>query len=249
MEIKDSVAIVTGGNGGLGRRICHMLAKEGATVVVVYAQDHQAASEVLDDIKSLGAKGIAVQTDVSQQDQVQRMVERVMNDYGRIDILVNDAAYNKWVPFGDLDSLTLELWDKIMDVNLKGPLLCMKAVAPIMRRQERGRIVNIGSVAGLAPTGSSIAYAVSKAGLIHLTRCMAVALAPHILVNSVSPGLMEGTRMTANLAPDYVEKGRQGTLLRRAAERDDVADQVMTLIRTDSTTGQTIVVDAGRVFH
>jgi 3-oxoacyl-[acyl-carrier protein] reductase len=249
MEIKGSVAIVTGGNGGLGRRICHALAAQGATVAVVYAQAHETAGEVVADVQSLGGKAIAVQTDVSQADQVQRMVERVMNEYGRIDILVNDAAYNQWVNFGDLDALTQEIWDKMIGVNLTGPWLCMRAVAPIMRRQERGRIVNIASVAGLAPTGSSIAYAVSKAGLIHLTRCVAVALAPHILVNSISPGIMEGTRMTSNLDPAFAEKGRQGTLIRKAADKDDVADQVLTLVRSNSTTGQTICIDGGRVFH
>src|SRR5262245_23923272 len=113
----------------------------------------------------------------------------VTRRFGRLDILVNDAAYNKSIPFTDLDNLTQEVWDKIMAVNLTGPMRLTKAVAPVMKAQGRGRIVNISSVAGLGPQGSSIAYAVSKAGLIHLTRCMAVALAPETLVNFVAPGL------------------------------------------------------------
>jgi 3-oxoacyl-[acyl-carrier protein] reductase len=104
-------------------------------------------------------------------------------------------------------------------------------------------------VAGLTPTGSSIAYAVSKAALNHLTRCMAVALAPEVLVNCVAPGLMEGTRMTTRLHPDQVRNSLAGSLLQKAADRDDVADQVVTFARTDSTTGQTLVIDAGRFFH
>jgi 3-oxoacyl-[acyl-carrier protein] reductase len=124
-----------------------------------------------------------------------------------------------------------------------------KAVAPIMKAQGRGRIVNISSVAGLGPTGSSIAYAVSKAGLIHLTRCMAVALAPETLVNCVAPGLLEGTRATANLLPDVVARNAAGSLLKRAADKDDCADMVVTMCRTDTMTGQTIVIDAGRHFH
>jgi len=107
----------------------------------------------------------------------------------------------------------------------------------------------VSSVTGLSPTGSSIAYAVSKAGLIHLTRCMAVALAPDVLVNCVAPGFMEGTRMSENLSPEYRQKIKQGALLRRETDKDDVAELVVELCRTESITGQTIVIDAGRVFH
>ena len=133
-----------------------------------------------------------------------QLIGDVTGRFGRLDILVNDAAYNKAIPFTDLDNLTMEVWDKIMAVNLTGPMRLIKAVAPVMKAQGRGRIVNIASVAGLGPTGSSIAYAVSKAGLIHLTRCMAVALAPETLVNCVAPGLLEGTRATANLRPEQI---------------------------------------------
>jgi len=177
------------------------------------------------------------------------MVNAVGEHFGRIDILVNDAAYNKWIPFNDLDALGLDDWQKILSVNLTGPMLCMKAVVPHMRRQGGGRIVNIASVAGLAPSGSSIPYAVSKAGLIHLTRCMAVGLAPDILVNCVAPGYLEDTRATSNLDPAYRQRSRDGALLKRAADKDDVADQVVTFCRTDSITGQTLAIDAGRVFH
>jgi 3-oxoacyl-[acyl-carrier protein] reductase len=153
------------------------------------------------------------------------------------------------VPYPDLDNLTLELWEKIMAVNLTGPLRLIKSVAPVMKGQGRGRIVNIASVAGLAPTGSSIAYAVSKAGLIHLTRCMAVALAPHTLVNCVAPGLLEGTRATSNLRPEQISGAAATSLLKKAADKDDCADMVVTMCRTDTMTGQTTVIDAGRLFH
>ena len=109
--------------------------------------------------------------------------------------------------------------------------------------------MNIASIAGLSPSGSSIAYAVSKAGLIHLTRCMAVGLAPTILVNCIAPGYLEGTRATTNLDPAYQEQARMGALLRRAADKDDIAEQVVTFCRTDSITGQTLAIDAGRFFH
>ncbi len=173
----------------------------------------------------------------------------VLGVFGRVDILVNDAAYNKWIPFRQLTDLGLEDWNRILTTNLTGPFICSKAVAPIMKRQGGGRIVNVSSIAGFGPTGSSIAYAVSKAGLNHLTRCMAVALAPEILVNGVAPGFMEGTRMSENLAPEYRERAMQGALLQRATDKDDVAALVVEFCRTDSITGQTLVVDAGRVFH
>jgi 3-oxoacyl-[acyl-carrier protein] reductase len=173
----------------------------------------------------------------------------VTSRFGRLDILVNDAAYNKSIPFADLDNLTLDVWEKIMDVNLTGPLRLIKAAAPVMKAQGRGRIVNISSVSGIGPTGSSIAYAVSKAGLIHLTRCMAVALAPETLVNCVAPGLLEGTRATANLRPEQVERAASGSLLKKAADKDDCAAMVVTMCRSETMTGQTIVIDAGRLFH
>jgi 3-oxoacyl-[acyl-carrier protein] reductase len=162
---------------------------------------------------------------------------------------VNDAAYNKWVPFSRLQDLDLETWTKILNVNLTGPFICSKMAAPIMKEQGHGRIVNVGSIAGLNPIGSSIAYAVSKAALTHLTRCLAVALAPDILVNCVAPGFLEGTRMSHNLSPEYQQRARQGALLQRAADKDDVAEVTVEFCRTESITGQTLVIDAGRVFH
>jgi 3-oxoacyl-[acyl-carrier protein] reductase len=249
MELKGKVAVVTGGNGGLGQRICHALAAQGCQIAVVYAQSKDQAEGVVRDLARHQVAAAAFACNVTQRDQVQALIDDVLNIFGRLDILINDAAYNKSIPFTDLDGLTYEEWTKIIDINLTGPMLLTKAVGPVMKRQGGGRIVNISSVAGLGPTGSSIAYAVSKAGLIHLTKCMAVALAPEVLVNCVAPGLLEGTRATANLRPEAVEKGRQASLLGVAADKDDCADQVVTMCRTNTMTGQTIVIDAGRTFH
>lgn len=248
MELKGKVALVTGGNGGLGSRICHALARAGCDVAVVYARSREPAEAVVAELRALGVKSEALGCDVTDPAAVQALVDDTMRRFGRVDILINDAAYNKWIPYPDLDALTFEEWEKILSINLTGPMLCIKAVAPIMRNQG-GRIVNISSVAGLSPTGSSIPYAVSKAGLIHLTKCMAVALAPHVLVNCVAPGYIEGTRATSNLDPAYQQRSRESSLLKRAADKDDIAAQVVELCRTDSITGQTLAIDAGRVFH
>lgn len=248
MQLQGTVAIVTGGNGGLGQRICHALARAGSAVAVVYAQSDESARQVATELQNTGARAEAMACDVTSPSQVQALASRVLDTFGRVDVLVNDAAYNKWIPFTDLDAMTYEEWQKILAVNLTGPMLCIKAIAPAMR-QHGGRIVNIASVAGLAPSGSSIPYAVSKAGLIHLTRCMAVGLAPAILVNCIAPGYLDGTRATANLDPEYRERARSAALLKRAADKDDVANQVVALCQTDSITGQTLVIDAGRFFH
>ena len=250
MDLKGAVALVTGGNGGLGQRICHALAREGAHIAVVYAQSRDQAEDVARELASrYQINAAAFACDVTDPAAVDALVADVAKRFGRLDILVNDAAYNKSIPFPDLDDLTQEVWDKIMAVNLTGPMRLTKAVAPVMKAQGRGRVVNISSVAGLTPTGSSIAYAVAKAGLIHLTRCMAVAMAPETLVNCVAPGLLEGTRATANLRAEQVERSASGSLLKRAADKDDCADMVVTMCRTETMTGQTIVIDAGRVFH
>ena len=249
MDLKGAVAIVTGGNGGLGRRICHALAGAGCDVAVVYAQSRDEAQAVAGELRDMSVRAEAFQCDVTQPQQVQNLASQVLETFGRVDILINDAAYNKWIPFDDLDAMTYEEWNKILDVNLTGPMLCIKAVAPAMKRQGAGRIVNISSGAGLSPSGSSIPYAVSKAGLNHLTRCMAVGLAPEVLVNCIAPGFLEGTRATSNLDPAYREQGKARSLLKRAADKDDVADQVVAFCRTDSITGQTLVIDSGRVFH
>ena len=250
MDLNCAVALVTGGNGGLGQRICHALAKEGAHVAVMYAQSHDQAQGVARELTSrYQINAAAFACDIIDGAAVERVVGEVTGHFGRLDILVNDAAYNKAIPFADLDDLTMEVWDRIIAVNLTGPMRLTKAVAPVMKTQGRGRIVNIASVAGVAPTGSSIAYAVSKAGLIHLTRCMAVALAPEILVNCVAPGLLEGTRATSNLRAEQIRNSAATSLLKKPADKEDCADMVVTMCRTETMTGQTVVIDSGRYFH
>jgi 3-oxoacyl-[acyl-carrier protein] reductase len=250
MDLNGAVALVTGGNGGLGQRICHALAKEGVHIAVMYAQSRAEAESVARELASRHQiNAAAFACDITDGAAVARVVGEVTRRFGRLDILINDAAYNIAIPFTDLDSLTMEVWDRIMAVNLTGPMRLIKAVAPVMKAQGRGRIVNISSVSGLGPTGSSIAYSVSKAGLIHLTRCMAVALAPEVLVNCVAPGLLDGTRATANLRPEFIERSASTSLLKRPADKDDCADMAVTMCRTETMTGQTVAIDSGRYFH
>ena len=249
MNLRGSVAIVTGGSGGLGGQICQSLAEVGSNIAVLYNEGKDRATEVVEELSLLGVDSKIFKCDVSDSASVDLMVSSVLDHFGQIDILVNDAGYNQWVPFDDLDSLTNELWEQIIDINLTGPMLCSKAVAGFMRQQGRGRIVNVASIAGIIPTGSSIAYAVSKAGLVHLTKCMSVGLAPEVLVNCVAPGYMEGTKMSERLASSYRKAAVNRALLKRAASKRDIAEQVVAFCKTDSVTGQTLVMDSGRMHN
>jgi 3-oxoacyl-[acyl-carrier protein] reductase len=249
MDLRGTVSLVTGGNGGLGRRICQALASAGSDVAVVCRSSREDAEGVAANLRTLDVRAEVFLADVTVREQIADLYARVLDAFGRIDVLVNNAAYNQSVPFADIDGLTPEIWEQILNANATGPFLCAREIAPIMKRQGNGRIINISSVAGFTPTGSSIAYAVSKSALNHLTRCLAVALAPEILVNGVAPGLMEGTRMTTRLRPEQVQIALSSAALKRAADRDDVAEQVVTFAKTNSTTGQTIVIDAGRFYH
>jgi 3-oxoacyl-[acyl-carrier protein] reductase len=250
MDLRESVVVITGGAGGLGRRVGYAFARHGANLAIA-DRGRVAESEALgEELVSAGAAGwLAVDADLVQSDSIAAMVEQVMGKWGRIDVLVNGAAINQHVPFSDLEALTDDLWNTLVRSVLTGPWLCSKAVAPIMKRQGRGAIVNVTSVAGFAPLGSSIAYAVSKAGLAHLTRCLAVALAPEVTVNSVAPGLMAETPMGQKIGPAEMENFRGRAALGRTTKIDDVADQIVTLARSDSTTGQNVLIDGGLYFH
>ena len=157
----------------------------------------------------------------------------MIGELGRLDVLINNAGWNTGVPFRDLDALTVDIWDHIQEVNLRGPFFLARAAAPHLRAHGAGRIVNVASVAGLRAAGSSIAYAVAKAGLIHLTRCLAVAMAPDVTVNCVAPGLMEGTRMAKRLPAEVVDSTRRLAVLQRSTGIEDVAAQVVAFCRSD----------------
>ena len=249
MDIKGCTAIVTGGTGGLGNRLARKFAEAGANIALVYKESDDKAEEIAAELRGPDTRVVPIAADLSTQSGIEAMVTRTDKEFDSIDILVNNAAMNIWGPFSELDTMTLELWNEIINMNLTGPFLCAKAVADAMKDRGHGRIINISSGAGLKPGGRSIAYAVSKAGLIHLTRCLAVALAPEVLVNCIAPGMLEDTRMTANLDPQYAETVRRGSLLRHSASKSDVADQAITFARTNTITGQTIVVDSGVFFH
>jgi 3-oxoacyl-[acyl-carrier protein] reductase len=249
MKLEEKVAIVTGGTGGLGWKICQKLGEAKMKIVLVYLQSKEKAEGYVEELRKNGVPAAAVQADVTTEAGIQTMKDAAISRFGGLDALVLDAAFNQFVSFSDLESLTPQLWEKIIAYNLTAPYLAMRLIGPEMKKRGGGRIVTVSSIAGLQPSGSSIAYAVSKAGLIHLTRCMAVALAPSVLVNGVAPGIMEGTRMTANLTPEFADKSRKASLIQKAADTGDVAGAVRLFIETDSITGQNLSVDGGRIFR
>jgi len=249
VDLTGCAALVTGGSGDLGRAIALVLAEAGADVAVTWVDYKDGAVETCRRVSERGRRTIMVQLDQRDTAAIAPAVETVVGQLGRLDVVINNAGWNIGVPFRDLDGLTADLWDHVQEVNLRGPFFLARAAARHLRARGAGRIVNIASVAGLRPAGSSIAYAVAKAGLIHLTRCLAVALAPEIAVNCVAPGLMEGTRIAKRLPSEVVESTRRLAVLQRSTAIEDVAAQVVAFCRADSVTGQVLNIDGGVHFH
>lgn len=249
MNLENRVGLVTGGSGGLGAIISKTLAMNGVDVAVGYCSNPDAAEEVANQVRESGRSATIVELDQTKTESIDSAVNTIADEMGRLDILVNNAAWNVAIPFQDLESLTPEIWDRIHHTNLRGPFLVSRACAPLLRKNGNGRIVNISAFIGLSPEGSSIAHATAKGGLIHLNRCLAVALAPDVTVNSVAPGLMEGTTMFSRIPSEATEKFKQRAILKRHTQLQDVADQVITFCKADSVTGQVLVIDGGLVFH
>jgi 3-oxoacyl-[acyl-carrier protein] reductase len=244
MELDDTIALVTGGGTGIGRAASLLLARHGAAVAVNYSRSEQEAEETVAEVRASGGRAMAIRADVSQDAAVEAMVRQVVQEWGRLDILVNNAGMTYFVDHADLEGLTEEMWDRMLAVNLKGLFFCCRAAARVMRREGGGHIVNVASVAGLTGRGSSIGYAATKAGMISVTKSLAMALAPEIIVNAVAPGFVE-TRWTAG-REEFRARSLAGTPLERVAQPEDVADAILYLARTDFVTGQVITVDGGR---
>lgn len=249
MDLRDRAALITGATGGLGATIARALASEGANVALTHLGHREEGVAVCREIEARGRKACLVHLDQTDPASCEAAVEETVGLLGRLDIVVNNAAVNQPVPFQDLDGLTPEIWDRLLDTNLRGPFLLSRAAARHLKRQDQGRIINISGFPGLAPMGSSIALAVSKAGLIHLTHCLAVALAPSITVNCVAPGMMEGTRMSSRVRPEALAALKEKAALKRTTDINDVARQVVLFCQAESVTGQTLVIDGGIVFQ
>ena len=272
-SLAGRVALVTGAGKRIGRSIALRLAADGADVVVNYLTSKTEAESVSAEIRAMGRKSVAIQADVTQRKEVQSMFDAIEAAFSRLNILVNNAGIFFRAPFEDL---TEEQWDRILDVNLKSQMLCAQAATPLMRRNGGGHIINMSSLGGLLAWPGYTHYCVSKAGSIMLTRCLARALAPEILVNSVAPGTIEfpaeppqqgssgqisrqtelltgrpiplhsGQPTQQQIEQERIEEYIRRVPLHRTGTGDDIADAVAFLAQSKFITGQIIPVDGGR---
>jgi len=248
-QLTGEVAIVTGAAVGIGRAIAVAFGREGAKVVVNYSKSQKEAEETANLVKQAGGEPLLIRADVAQDRQVRAMVAETLDRLGRVDILVNNAGITAFVDFPDLERLTDEVWDRLYNINVKGTFFCCRAVVPAMRKQGHGRIINIASIAGILPGGSSIAYATSKAAVIHLSKCLARTLGPEIRVNVIAPGFIAETRWNVgrpNLEAT-TQKAIQAAPLKRVGKPEEIADAALFLAtRGEFMTGDVIIVDGGR---
>ncbi len=244
MDFAGKVAIVTGGGTGMGKAISTELAAAGAAVVVNYSRSADEATATVGELEAAGGKAVAIQADVADAGQVAELVRRTVDRYGRLDVIVNNAGTTIFVPFADLDGVDEAAWDRIMAVNVKAPWLLAKAAAAAMRANGGGAIVNISSVAGIKPGGSSLPYSVSKAAMIHLTKGLAVALAPDIRVNSIAPGFVN-TRWHDNSSDERKRQIAEASPLRTNVSVESIATATLECLRNDNMTGQVIAIDSG----
>ncbi len=244
-DFTGKVALVTGGSRGIGRAICLALAQQGARVALNYYRSAGPAQETLEEVRALGAEAVAWRADVSVRAEVTEMIRHISQHLGPVDCLVNNAGIYHLVTH---EELTPEIWQRTLDVNLTGAYNVIWAVKEAMIARNFGRIVNISSISALQARPWCMSYAVTKAGLIALTKGLAAALAPHnIRVNAVAPGLVE-THMLRQSPNELIQKIVQETPLKRIGTPDEIAQVVLFLLseRSSFTTGQTWIADGGR---
>ncbi len=241
MQAKDKVALVTGAAHRVGKAIALKLAENGTHIILNYRSSAAAAKETQAELEALGVEVLPVQADVSEPAAVEAMIAQAIDHFNRIDILINSAArFDKTL----FPGMTVDDWDRVMNTNLRGPFICARAVAPHMLKLKEGLIVNITDLSGFVPTKDMLAHSVAKAGLISLTRALALELRPTIRVNAVAPG-----PAIPPMAYDQATRNTvaQRTLLKRWGSGQDVAKTIMFFVENDYVTAQVICVDGGEL--
>jgi 3-oxoacyl-[acyl-carrier protein] reductase len=244
MQLKEKVAIVTGGTKGIGKAICLLFAEEGARVVANFSKDVAAAEELMKEVQSKGLHIGLFKADVTQFDQVKEMVEETFAQYGRIDVLVNNVGL---IRDNFLMLMSDDDWDSLIKGNLNSLFYCCKMVIRKMIPERKGKIINISSISGILGTSGQTNYATTKGGMISFTKSLARELGPfNIHVNAVAPGLIE-SEIVSRMSKEKVEAIIKSSSLGRIGKPEEVARVVLFLAseQSDYITGQTIVVDGG----
>ena len=245
----SKAALITGAATGIGRAATIALARAGYDVALNYSSSEKAARETAAAAEKLGARALVVRCDVSDETGVRAMARQVEAAFGRLDVLVNNAGTTaSWKP-KDLETLSLEEWDRVFAVNVRGLFQVTRAVLHLLRKGEHPSIVNTASIVGLRPGPQPLPYAASKAAVVNLTKTLAWNLGPEIRVNAVAPGWMEGDwmqRMLKDKYEDLMGKRAKATPLKRVVTAEDVAETIMTLVQSNRfVTGEIIVIDGG----
>jgi 3-oxoacyl-[acyl-carrier protein] reductase len=249
MTTSRKAALVTGAATGIGRSAVLALARAGYDVAINYSSSEKAARETAAAAEKLGAKTLVVRCDVSDEAGVRAMAKKIEETFGRLDALVNNAGTTaSWKP-KDLETLSLDEWDRVFAVNVRGLFQVTRAVLYLLRKGESPCIINTASIVGLRPGPQPLPYAASKAAVVNLTKTLAWNLGPEIRVNAVAPGWMEGDwmqRMLKDKYEDLMGKRAKATPLKRVVTADDVAETMMSLIQGNRfVTGEVIVIDGG----
>jgi 3-oxoacyl-[acyl-carrier protein] reductase len=243
------VALVTGAATGIGRSAAIALAKNGYDIVVNFSRSEEAAKTTASECEAAGARALLYRCDVSDDAGVRAMLAATEKEFGRLDVLINNAGTTVDVEPKNFDGLTVEAWNRVFDVNVLGLFLVTRAAISLLRKSPSGCIVNTCSIAGLRPSAQPLPYAASKAAVANLTKTLANALGPQIRVNAVAPGWIEGDWMKRTLADNYeglMARRAKYTPLKRCCTEDDVADSILSLILHNRfVTGEIIVVDGG----
>jgi 3-oxoacyl-[acyl-carrier protein] reductase len=249
MNSNKPAALVTGAATGIGRSAAIALAKNGYDVVVNFSRSEDAAKITANEAETAGARTLLYRADVSDDTRVRAMLAATEKEFGRLDVLINNAGTTVDVDPKNFDDMTVEAWNRVFAVNVLGLFLVTRVATPLLKKSPNGCIVNTCSIAGLRPSAQPLPYAASKAAVANLTKTLANALGPQIRVNAVAPGWIEGEWMKRTLAENYeglMARRAKYTPLKRCCTEDDVADSMLSLILHNRfVTGEIIIVDGG----
>jgi len=250
MRVEGKAAIVTGGGTGVGRSTALKLAERGCNVLINYSRSRDEAEATAAEVRARGVQGLAVEANVVDDAACRAMVSAALGAFGRLDILVNNAATTAFIPLDDFEAVGLDDWNRIFDTNVRGVFQCIRAAREALETAGDAEIVNVSSIAGLLGVGSSIPYCASKAALNNLTIAMARLLAPRVRVNAVAPGLITSRWLKDGLGDEayeaYLARTIERAPLHRVCAPDDVADLIVNIITgPDLITGQIMPIEGG----